>query len=85
MPPPCAAGPGRARAKHLTAARRAVAAAPVGFVAGHFLWPNPNAALLRDLPVIEHFELYYQADNIDFLKLLESEGLFADQEGEHGG
>jgi anti-sigma factor RsiW len=73
------------RAKHLTAALGAVAAALVGFVAGHFLWPNPNAALLRDLPVIEHFELYYQADNIDFLKLLESEGLFAEQEGEHGG
>ncbi len=63
----------------------AVAAGLTGFAIGHFLWPNPNEQLLKDLPVIEHFDLYYQADNIDFLRLLDSEGLFAEAENDHAG
>jgi hypothetical protein len=38
--------------------------------------------LLRDLPVIENFELYNQADDVEFLRQLDKTGLFA-EEGEH--
>jgi anti-sigma factor RsiW len=61
------------------------AAGLVGFAVGHWLWPNPNDQLLRDLPVLENFELYYQADNIDFLRMLENEGLFAEGDNDHAG
>jgi anti-sigma factor RsiW len=63
----------------------AVAAGLIGFAIGHLLWPNPNEQLIKDLPVLEQFELYYQADNIDFLRMLDSEGLFADGENDHAG
>lgn len=53
-----------------------------GVVAGRSLWPDPNAQLLRDLPVIENFELYNQAGDVEFLRQLDKAGLFA-EEGEH--
>ena len=54
-----------------------------GVVAGRTLWPDPNVPLLRDLPVIENFDLYHQADDVEFLRQLDRAGLFA-EEGEHG-
>jgi hypothetical protein len=62
-----------------------IAAGLVGFVAGHWLWPSPNDRLLKDLPVLQNFELYYQADNIDFLRLLDREGLFDEGDSGHAG
>ena len=59
------------------------AASLAGVVAGRTLWPDPNLPLLRDLPVIENFELYHQADDVEFLRQLDRAGLFA-EEGEHG-
>ncbi len=79
------AWPRRHRRQQLLGGLGLVAAGLVGFVAGHWLWPNPNEQLLRDLPVLENFELYYQADNIDFLRLLDEQGLFAEGESDHAG
>jgi anti-sigma factor RsiW len=62
----------------------AAAAGLIGFAIGHQLWPDPNRQLLEDLPVLETFELYYQADNLDFLRLLEQQGLFAEGDNDHG-
>jgi anti-sigma-K factor RskA len=75
----------RRHRQQLLGAFGAVAAGLAGFLVGHFLWPNPNEQLLKDLPVLENFDLYYQADNIDFLRLLDSEGLFAEAENDHAG
>ena len=36
--------------------------------------------LVRDLPVIENVDVYRYAENIEFLRMLEREGLFADGE-----
>jgi anti-sigma factor RsiW len=55
-----------------------VAAGLVGFVLAQWLWPSPNEGLLRDLPVFENFDRYYQADNLEFLKALDREGLFVE-------
>lgn len=59
------------------------AALAVGFAIGHQLWPNPNARLLEDLPVVDNLDLYYQVDDVDFLKMLDREGLFKDGDGEY--
>ena len=40
--------------------------------------PNPNEALLRDLPVIENLDQYQEAGDIEFLKQLKTQGLFDD-------
>jgi len=37
------------------------------------------------LPVLQNFESYYQADNIDFLRLLKEKRVFADGENDHAG
>jgi anti-sigma factor RsiW len=75
----------RRRWQQLASASVALAAGLAGFAVGHWLWPNPNQPLLKDLPVVENFDLYYQADNIDFLRLLDSEGLFVEGESDHAG
>jgi hypothetical protein len=67
------------------AAAGAVAAGLSGFLIGHLLWPDPNRKLLEDLPVLQNFESYYQADNIDFLRLLKEKRVFADGENDHAG
>jgi len=59
-----------------------VAAGLGGFALGHSLWPNPNEQLLQDLPVLQNFELYYQADNLDFLRLLDRESVFAEEDND---
>ncbi len=56
----------------------------VGFVIGTRIWTDPNEPLLRDLKVVENLELYYQADDVAFLRMLEDEGLFAEGEHENG-
>jgi hypothetical protein len=61
-----------------------VAAALVGIAAGRWAWPNPNQAVLRDLPVLEQFDLLRNADSIEFLRSLDRDGVFS-EEGEHAG
>jgi anti-sigma factor RsiW len=53
-----------------------LAAALVGFVAVKFAAPDPNAALLSDLPVIENVEHYLQGGDVEFLRKLKQAGLF---------
>ena len=62
-----------------------LAALAVGFVIGTRVWPDPNQELLHDLPVLQNFELYYQADNIDFLRMLDEDDLFAEGDADHAG
>jgi hypothetical protein len=35
---------------------------------------------LRDLPIAQNLELYHYADDIEFLDLLQREGMFAEEE-----
>lgn len=76
--------PGRQRRQRFAGALGVVAAVVAGFAIGHVLWPNPNEQLLEDLPVLQKFELFYQADNLEFLQLLDREGVFAEGETDHG-
>lgn len=41
-----------------------------GFAFGHWLWPDPNRELLRDLPVLTNLDLYQHADSVEFLRAL---------------
>lgn len=77
--------PRRHRRQQMMGGLGLVAAGLVGFVVGHWWWPNPNDQLIRDLPLLKNFDLYYQADNIDFLRLLDNEGLFAEGDNDHAG
>ena len=77
--------PRRRRRQRLLGAAGMLAAALVGFLIGTRIWTDPNQELLRDLPVLQNFELYYQADNIQFLKMLEDEGLFVEGDSDHAG
>ncbi len=76
--------PRKRRRQRWLGALGAVAAVLVGFVIGTQIWPDPNEQLLRDLPVVENFELYYQADDIEFLRMLEEADLFADGDNRDG-
>ena len=71
--------PSRQRRRWMAGTMAAVAAAIVGFVAVIAAWPDPNDALLRDLPVVKNFELYDvmpRGDAIEYLRRLEKEELF---------
>jgi len=39
-------------------------------------WPDPNDALLRDLPVVRNLDQYEQVEYIEFLRQLQVDGLF---------
>jgi anti-sigma factor RsiW len=56
------------------------AAAAAGFLAVVLLRPDPNRRLLEDLPVLENFDEYRQVDDIDFLRELDRQGLFAQEQ-----
>ncbi len=76
--------PARARRHRLVGLAAMAAALCVGFFIGQRLWPDPNKALLQDLPVVENLDLYYQADDLEFLKQLDEKGLFAEGDADHG-
>ena len=48
----------------------------LGFQFSRYWIPNPHEELLRDLPVIENFDQYQEAREIEFLKQLKQSGLF---------
>lgn len=56
-----------------------LAALLAGFLVGRNLWPSPDEPLVRDLPVIERVDEYLFAEDIEFLKLLDREGLFPEE------
>jgi len=62
----------------------AVAALLGGFAVGRCCWPSPNQALLRDLPVLENLDEYREVHDIDFLRRLSREKIFA-EDGKHEG
>jgi len=70
--------PRRRRRQQFWGAATLLLSMAVGFVIGTRIWTDPNEPLLHDLKVVENLELYYQADDIEFLKLLEDEGLFVE-------
>jgi anti-sigma factor RsiW len=78
------ARPRRLRMQRVVALASVLAAGVVGFVLGQALWRSPNQELLEDLPVLENFDLYYQADNLEFLRMLEHEGIFSEAD-DHAG
>jgi hypothetical protein len=77
--------PRRQRRRRLAATLGMAGALAAGFVIGMQIWPDPNENLLEDLPVLENLDLYYQADDIEFLRLLDKEGLFAEGDPENAG
>ncbi len=46
---------------------------------GRRLWPDPNQELLRELPLLEHFDAYRHGDSIEFLRSLDHDGVFAEE------
>jgi hypothetical protein len=57
----------------------AVLVALTSYLAVSAYFARPNAALLRDLPVIQNRELYEVADSVEFLRQLEATRLFAEE------
>jgi len=53
-----------------------------GFLAVRLFWPDPNAELVRDLEVIEQFDQYREAGDLDFLRQLREAGLFVQGPGD---
>ena len=58
----------------------AATAFAAGYVAVWVLVSRENRRLLRDMPVIERMDQYRYADNVEFLRQLEHEGLFTEDE-----
>jgi hypothetical protein len=76
------AAPVRQRRQRLAGLISMAAALLVGFAIGHEVWPDPNQKLLADLPVLENLDLYYQVEDIAFLKELVREHVFDEPDGE---
>lgn len=60
------------------------AAAAAAFTAGYFavstVVSRENRRLLRDLPVIRHLDEYRYAGSVEFLRILDQEGVFPEDE-----
>jgi anti-sigma factor RsiW len=57
----------------------ATAAVMAGFVFGRSLWPSPDEPLVRDMPVVERVDEYLLAENVEFLRMLQREGVFTEE------
>jgi anti-sigma factor RsiW len=58
----------------------ATVAFAAGYVAVAIVVSRENRRLLRDLPVIQRLDEYRYADSVEFLRQLEREGVFAEDE-----
>ncbi len=52
----------------------------IGFVVTRTVVTADNRRLVRDLPVIENFDLYYHVDTIEFLRQLDAEQIFVNED-----
>lgn len=57
----------------------------VGYALVYSVAVRQNRRLLRDLPVIERIDEYRYAESVEFLQMLEHEGLFVEEEIEGAG
>lgn len=60
----------------LATAASLIAASLAGYWAAAVVFDRTNRELLQDLPLIENLDAYQQAENVEFLRALENEGLF---------
>ena len=67
----------RARLRWVYGGALAAATLAVGYLACWLLWTARVDRQVRDLPVVENLDLYRNAESIDFLRELDSRGLFA--------
>lgn len=67
----------RRRGRWLAAVGGTAATALLGFALVFYGWPDPNRQLVEDLPVLEHLDEYSQVQEIEFLRQLAQENLFA--------
>jgi anti-sigma factor RsiW len=74
--------PRRRRRAWLAGGGGILAAAAAGFLLVAHFAPRENDRLLEDLPIIENLEQYRDANDIEFLRLLEKQGVF-EPEGQH--
>jgi hypothetical protein len=77
-----AEAPRRRRRRALAVGGGLLGAVAAGFLAVALLTPNRDRQLLQDLPVLEGFDEYRQADSIEFLRLLGKTGLFSREDSE---
>jgi hypothetical protein len=70
------------RRRWMVGAICALAAAMVGFAAFMFAFPDPNAELLADLPLVENLDAYDSVESVDFVRKLYSAGVFGDESGD---
>lgn len=70
------------RRRWLSGLLAAAGAGVAGFLLVAWLQPDPNAALLRDLPVLEHLDQYRAVGDIEFLELLRDRSPFQPAPGE---
>lgn len=68
--------PRQKRQQWLSRAVGIVAALILGYASFTWFWPDPNQALLSNLSLVENWQLYQEADSIDFLNQLDRAGLF---------
>jgi anti-sigma factor RsiW len=59
------------------------AAGLLGTLTAQAIWPDPDAPLLRDLPVVQQLDSYQQAGSVEFLRLLRERGLFVQDGAPH--
>jgi len=54
------------------------AASVIGYFVGTAVWTSPDKQLIQDLPVIENVDAYLLAEDVEFLRSLDREGLFVE-------
>lgn len=68
--------PRQKRQQWLGSAVGIAAALLLGYASFAWFWPDPNAKLLSDLSLVENWQLYQEADSLEFLSKLDRAGLF---------
>jgi hypothetical protein len=69
----------RKRRRWMLGAICTLAAAMIGFAAFMFAFPDPNADLLAELPLVENLDAYDAVDSVDFIRQLNAAGVFGDE------